>query len=109
MVKRGSIVLIKYPFTDLSSTKKRPALVISPDKYNAMDDLVIAFITSNLQGIERYGDYLIEQWKQAGLPLPSILRMKFATVSKDIIVKKIGHVENNDQKHISRLLQKFFS
>lgn len=106
--KKWDIVLVPFPFTDLSSIKKRPALIISPDIYNAADDLIIAFITSNIQSSEKYGDYLITQWKQAGLPLPSKLRMKFATVSKDIIIKKIGTIENSDQKNISLLLQKFF-
>lgn len=105
---KWDIVLVPFPFTDLSSTKKRPALVISPDQYNVFDDVVIAFITSHIQSKDRYGDYLIDQWKPAGLPLPSKFRMKFATVSKDIIIKKIGHIEGQDQKNISRLLLDFF-
>jgi mRNA interferase MazF len=105
---KWDIVLVPFPFTDLSSIKKRPALILSPDKYNALDDIIIAFITSNIQGEDRFGDYLIEQWKQAGLPLPSKFRMKFATVSKDIIIKKIGHIEKTDQMNISKLVQDFF-
>src|SRR2546428_10329641 len=47
--KRGDIVLVPFPFTDLSSSKRRPALVISPDAFNdQMQDLVVAAITSQL-------------------------------------------------------------
>lgn len=45
--KRGDIVLVSFPFTDLSSSKTRPALVVSPDSFNqTMQDLVLAAITS---------------------------------------------------------------
>ena len=47
--KRGDIVLVSFPFTDLSSSKRRPALFISPDAFNGqMQDLVVVAITSQL-------------------------------------------------------------
>ena len=49
--RRGDTVLVSFPFTDLSSSKRRPALVVSPDSFNhAMQDVVLAAITS--QGVE---------------------------------------------------------
>ena len=45
--KRGDVVLVRFPFTDLTTTKKRPALVISTDLYNQSQiNLIIAAITS---------------------------------------------------------------
>ena len=47
--KRGDIILVPFPFTDLSSSKRRPALVISPESFNErMQDLVVVAITSQL-------------------------------------------------------------
>lgn len=46
--KKWDIILVPFPFTDLKTVKKRPALVISPEEYNVGPDLIIMFITSNL-------------------------------------------------------------
>ena len=47
--KRGDIVLVLFPFTDLTSSKRRPALVVSPDPFNdGMQDVVLAAITSQI-------------------------------------------------------------
>lgn len=44
--RRGDIVLVSFPFTDLTSTKRRPALVISPNSLNDLKrDLILAAIT----------------------------------------------------------------
>ncbi|HBD93051.1 MAG: hypothetical protein A2015_17425 [Spirochaetes bacterium GWF1_31_7] len=48
MVKRGSVVLIKYPFTDLTGTKVRPAIIITPDKYLHQIDDVSVFLYHQL-------------------------------------------------------------
>ena len=49
--RRGDIVLVSFPFTDLSSSNRRPALVVSPDSFNqGMQDVMLAAITS--QGVE---------------------------------------------------------
>ena len=47
--RQGDIVLVSFPFTDLSSSKRRPALVLSPDSFNAAgEDLVLAAVTSHI-------------------------------------------------------------
>jgi len=49
MYKQGDILLIPIPFSDLSSNKKRPVLVLSNNDYNnKTEDIIVAAITSNL-------------------------------------------------------------
>jgi len=107
--KKWEIILVPFPFTNLKSSKKRPALVISPDEYNDRLDIVIAFITSKLDQSNRYGDYIIHDWSKSGLPKPSMLRMKFATIDKAMIIKKIGKLSKTDQSCFSKLLVDFFT
>jgi len=48
MYKQGDIVLIPIPFTDLTSQKRRPVIVISNNRYNQKTgDIIVAAMTSN--------------------------------------------------------------
>lgn len=107
--KKWELVLVPFPFTDLSSTKCRPALIVSPDKYNAGKDVVIAYVTSQINSLPRLGDYKLLDWKATGLPKPSMVRMKFATIDKTIIVKKIGIIETKDSENIEKPIVDFFT
>ena len=106
--EKWDIVLVSFPFTDLRGVKKRPALIVSPNQYNSHFDVVIAFITSKLDSEYRPGDYRIQEWKKAHLPKPSQIRMKFATIDKAIIVKKIGTLSRKDRQEFQKLLLQFF-
>ncbi|MBN2280766.1 MAG: type II toxin-antitoxin system PemK/MazF family toxin [Candidatus Marinimicrobia bacterium] len=92
--KKWDIVLVDFPFSANSSPQKRPALIVSPEKYNAGKNVIILQISSkkDLSG----EDYQIKDWESANLLLPSFIKMKFATVKNDIIRKKIGRLSQED-------------
>jgi len=106
--KKWEVILVPFPFTDLQRTKKRPALIISPNEYNESLDVVIAMITSQLYTKPRIGDYKIQDWQNASLPKPSLIRMKFATITKSIIDKKIGSLTEIDIRVFKKSLLNFF-
>lgn len=106
--RKWEIVLVPFPFTNLTTIKKRPALIISPNEYNIESDVVIAFITSKMDSNYRIGDYKIKNWEKSKLPKPSMIRMKFATIEKSIILKKLGKLFEEDKKEFSKLLIDFF-
>lgn len=105
--KPWDIILVPFPFTNLKSTKKRPALVLSPESYNRRPDIVILFITSNISSFRGTGDCIIQNWKESGLPKPSMTRMKFATIERSIIIKKIGRLASSDRAVIRNELKNF--
>ena len=65
-------------------------MIISPDEYNTNSDIVIAFVTSNLNVDCRMGDYKIEHWQEADLPKPSMIRMKVCYYRQVNSNKKTG-------------------
>jgi len=88
----GSIVLTRFPFTDLSASKVRPALVISKNN-NRRSDLILAFITSNIASALSDA-LLLQPTRRNGLKVPSLVRFdKIATLEAQIIAGKIGDAE----------------
>ncbi len=84
----GSIVLTRFPFTDLSGDKRRPALVVSRDNHRRAD-VVVCFITS----VPRSGPDLasIAPSPGTGLKAPSVVRFdKLATLDRAVIAGKLG-------------------
>ncbi|MCG8607093.1 type II toxin-antitoxin system PemK/MazF family toxin [bacterium] len=105
--RKWDIVLVRFPFTDYTGSKKRPALIISPNEFNKLQDVLITFVTSRLEVPPRIGDYVIVQWQKAGLPKPSLIRMKFATIDKSIISKRLGHLAPKDVGEFRKVLIDF--
>ncbi len=88
---KGKIVLVPFPFTDLTAAKLRPALVI----YEGEKDVVMAFISSKIPSELSEVDILITKdhtsFRKAGLKVDSVIKLdKIATVLKDLIVGELG-------------------
>ena|SRR3989344_8980487 len=107
----GEIVLIKFPFTDLESTKKRPALVVQHTKLSPKIQMcIVAMVTSKIDGLKFPGDVLLKEWKNAGLLNPSIVRLsKLVTVDFPLIDQKLGSLGKSDLSAVSLELNKQFS
>ena len=92
--KRGDVVLVPFPFTDLSTTKRRPALVVSSDEFNATrDDVIVVAITSQLPAVLLYDEHAISPGDLGlcGLPKPSIVKLsKIVTLHQQLVLKRIG-------------------
>ena len=108
--KRGDIVLVTFPFTDLSSSKRRPALVVSPDSFNElMQDLVLAGITSQLADdgsltIDR------EDCVNGHLPKKSIVKpAKLFTMHSSLVLKTICTLRREKRDAVLAQIRQFFS
>jgi mRNA interferase MazF len=71
----GDIVLVPFPFTDQSATKRRPAVVVSTERYNRKrPDLIIMAVTSQARPAGSLGEVQVKEWKSAGLLKPSVVK-----------------------------------
>lgn len=104
MYKQGEIILIPFPYSDLTGAKRRPALIISNESINFTDDRICCLITTNPDK----QDILItkESFESGKLPFKSFVRpQRIFTIHTDIILKKLCKIKPNFyDKIITRLL-----
>ncbi len=106
---KGKIVLIPFPFTDLTATKLRPALVL----YEGEKDVVVAFISSRTDKPKPVDIAINEknaEFKQTGLKLTSTIKLdKVATISKDLIIGEIGEIGPKLKKEVNRKITEIYN
>lgn len=93
----GDVVLVPFPFTDQSTTKKRPAVVVSSAAYNARrPDIIVAAVSSRVRMPSSFGETSLEDWKGAGLLAPSVVKPVLATIEKGLILRRLGRLGSGD-------------
>ena len=103
--KQGDIVIVEYPFSERTGSKKRPAFVVSNDSYHhSRQDVIVAGITSNVAR-KLTGDTLLENWQQAGLNYPSLVTGILQTVKSYMVTRSLGVVSHQDLQRILDNLQ----
>ena len=108
--QRGDVVLIPFPFTDLSAAKTRPAVVVSSDLYHqARSELLLAYISSQVSKVNPTLDYLLLDWTLAGLLRPSFVRPKIAAIEPVLIVHQVGRFSARDLLEVDRRLRRAMS
>lgn len=102
----GDLVLVPFPFTDQTTTKKRPAIVVSSAAYNKeRPDLILMAVTSRARLSTSFGEVSVSEWKKAGLIKPSVIKPIFTTVYKGLILKRLGQLQEEDRKVLQEALQ----
>ncbi len=107
---KAKIVLIHFPFTDLSTLKLRPALVI----HDSDQDVIVAFISSRVPTHLVDSDLLIPSedpsFPKTGLKRTSVIKFdKVATVSKDLIEGEIGAIDDRLADQCNAIMSRVFA
>jgi mRNA interferase MazF len=111
MPKQGEIVLIPVPFTNLSSEKRRPVIIISNDEYNQMTaDMVVVAMTST-PSVGQYNFTITSaDLTQGKLNRPGTVRVdKIYTLDQSLIVRTFGQVNSQILTRIQTTLRRLIA
>ena len=96
---RDDVVLLPIPFTDLSSRKVRPAIVIGCGDHP--DDRFVVPLTSQLAHVS----FVLADWLVAGLNVPSGVKAQIATVDSSLVIKVVGRLTDRDRTTLNHHLR----
>ncbi|WP_019989280.1 type II toxin-antitoxin system PemK/MazF family toxin [Rudanella lutea] len=103
----GDLVVVHFPFTDITSTKRRPALVISNEVINQTGDYLLMQVTSQVKHDGLSIPLLAANYSGAPLPLTSFVRIhKIFLLNESLIVRKVAatHIAFRDYA-VSQLIK----
>ncbi len=104
----GDVVLVPFPFTDQTTSKQRPAVIVSGLAYNqARPDVVVMAVTSQLRPSPFLGEVWIDHWQVAGLLKPSAVKPVLATIEQGLIIRKLGKLSATDQAALRKTISEF--
>jgi mRNA interferase MazF len=109
---KGKIVLVPFPFDDLTAEKVRPALCLT-DPIGPHRHVIMAFISSQFQTAVTATDILLDASQKdfvaTGLRVPSVLRLhRLVTLTSAIIRRELGQLSVDLQREVDRKLAALF-
>ena len=107
------IVLVPFPFDDLTASKVRPAVCLT-DEIKPHSHIVLAFITSRVSASTSPTDFVIDSsdadFTATGLKVSSTIRLhRLMTVTKSIIQRELGDLSATQRTEIDNRLRKLFN
>ena len=103
-MQKGDIVLIPFPFTDLTGSKNRPALILAVSQ----SSITVAFISTQSKWKEDT-DLVLQPNEENGLKKESLVRLsKLATLDKDLAIGLLGRITNKQIESVNSNLKEIF-
>ncbi len=103
----GDVVLVPFPFTNQTTSKRRPAVIVSADAYHQRrpDAILMAVTSQILRPAGALGEVLITDWLGAGLPKASLIKPVMATIEQRLILRKLGALQGGDVQALRSALR----
>ena len=99
---RGDVVLVRFPFSDLSDTKVRPAVAVSVP--HVSHDIFVVPLTSKTDFLLA-GEFVLHDWKGAGLNVASAVKRGLFTTHQNLIIRAVGRISIQDSNELERSLR----
>lgn len=95
---RGNVVLVRFPFSDLSGSKVRPAIVVNTPHIS--QDIFAIPLTSKTDSLLE-GEFVLSEWKGAGLNVASAVKRGLYTLHQELIVRSVGIISKSDRQKLT--------
>lgn len=106
----GDVVLVPFPFTDQSTTKQRPGVIVSSATYHvARPDLILMAVTSQVRGTGAFGELIVQDWQAAKLLKPSAIKPVLATLEQTLVIRTLGRLSAADQQCLRAMIARLFA
>jgi len=103
----GDVFLVRFPFTDLSTAKKRPVVVVSSPAFSERyGDVIVLALTSYPQEDETL---VLEHWREAGLVKPTWIKPLIATLAPAAFDRRLGALSERDRPRVAGALRGVFA
>lgn len=111
--RQGDVILLPFPFTDLAAVKRRPALIVSSDRFHKLsEDIILVAMTSQVPPSLTEFEMPLKSHDMAlgSLPKPSVVKLgKIFTAHRSLIVKRVGRVQKGSLVKIVTHLRQLFT
>lgn len=97
------VVTVPFPFTDRTAEKRRPTLILSQKSFNRHGHSLMAMITSS--HLLWPSDSPLTHLAASGLSRPCIVRLKLFTLDNRLIIKRLGHLSDEDKNRVGGALK----
>ncbi len=98
---KHDVILVRYPFSDLSISKVRPTVVVSTS--HPSQDILITPLTSKTSSLLP-GEFVLSEWAVAGLNVVTAVKRGVYTVHESLVIKAIGQLVKVDTDQLEQSL-----
>jgi mRNA interferase MazF len=101
---KNEVILVRYPFSDLTTAKVRPAVVVGAT--HPYDDYFIVPLTSKTANLNA-SEFVLADWRGAGLNLPTAVKRGIYTVHGSLILQLVGQLSPRDVRQVEQSLRQW--
>lgn len=99
---KDEVVLVRFPFSNLSGSKVRPAVVVNAP--HSSQDVFVVPLTSKVSPLQK-GEFALANWNRAGLNVPSAVKRGLYTIHQTLVVKSVGRLSAADASALENSLR----
>jgi mRNA interferase MazF len=101
---KNEVVLVRYPFSDLTSAKVRPAVIVNAP--HTSHDVLVVPLTSKTTGLLA-GEFVFTDWRGAGLNVETAAKRGIFTIQEKLVLKSIGRLRTEDAEKLEVSLREW--